>query len=124
MNITNLFSIKTGCDETDRQLQKLFFQLDLQLGELTDQLRKLDSNFVPRSQFVDILDLNDVEYKEILNYFIFHRNDSEESLVEWLYDWISTNRYELPKEFSIRMPHTYHESVAEVFGDEYLKNSH
>ncbi|HHK7022382.1 TPA: ketol-acid reductoisomerase, partial [Streptococcus pneumoniae] len=27
MNITNLFSIKTGCDETDRQLQKLFFQL-------------------------------------------------------------------------------------------------
>ncbi|HHK7266648.1 TPA: ketol-acid reductoisomerase, partial [Streptococcus pneumoniae] len=22
MNITNLFSIKTGCDETDRQLQK------------------------------------------------------------------------------------------------------
>lgn len=46
MNITNLFSIKTGCDETDRQLQKLFFQLDLQLGELTDQLRKLDSNFV------------------------------------------------------------------------------
>ncbi|HEU6691734.1 TPA: ketol-acid reductoisomerase, partial [Streptococcus pneumoniae] len=71
MNITNLFSIKTGCDETDRQLQKLFFQLDLQLGELTDQLRKLDSNFVPRSQFVDTLDLNDVEYKEILNYFIF-----------------------------------------------------
>ena len=124
MNITNLFSIKTGCDETDRQLQKLFFQLDLQLGELTDQLRKLDSNFVPRSQFVDILDLNDVEYKEILNYFIFHRNDSEESLVEWLYDWISTNRYELPKEFSIRMAHTYHESVAEGFGDEYLKNSH
>ena len=124
MNITNLFSIKTGCDETDRQLQKLFFQLDLQLGELTDQLRKLDSNFVPRSQFVDILDLNDVEYKEILNYFIFHRNDSEESLVEWLYDWISTNRYELPKEFSIRMAHTYHESAAEVFGDEYLKNSH
>ena len=124
MNITNLFSIKTGCDETDRQLQKLFFQLALQLGELTDQLRKLDSNFVPRSQFVDTLDLNDVEYKEILNYFIFHRNDSEESLVEWLYDWISTNRYELPKEFSIRMAHTYHESVAEVFGDEYLKNSH
>ena len=124
MNITNLFSIKTGCDETDRQLQKLFFQLDLQLGELTDQLRKLDSNFVPRSQFVDTLDLNDVEYKEILNYFIFHRNDSEESLAEWLYDWISTNRYELPKEFSIRMAHTYHESGAEVFGDEYLKNSH
>ncbi|TVW80151.1 ketol-acid reductoisomerase, partial [Streptococcus pneumoniae] len=25
MNITNLFSIKTGCDETNRQLQKLFF---------------------------------------------------------------------------------------------------
>ena len=124
MNITNLFSIKTGCDETDRQLQKLFFQLDLQLGELTDQLRKLDSNFVPRSQFVDTLDLNDVEYKEILNYFIFHRNDSEESLAEWLYDWISTNRYELPKEFSIRMAHKYRESVAEVFGDEYLKNSH
>ncbi|CKG63569.1 TPA: ketol-acid reductoisomerase [Streptococcus pneumoniae] len=98
MNITNLFSIKTGCDETDRQLQKLFFQLDL--------------------QFVDTLDLNDVEYKEILNYFIFHRNDSEESLVEWLYDWISTNRYELPKEFSIRMAHKYHESVTEVFGDE------
>ncbi|HGP8135692.1 TPA: ketol-acid reductoisomerase [Streptococcus pneumoniae] len=118
MNITNLFSIKTGCDETDRQLQKLFFQLDLQLGELTDQLRKLDSNFVPRSQFVDTLDLNDVEYKEILNYFIFNRNDSEESLVEWLYDWISTNRYELPKEFSIRMAHKYHESVTEVFGDE------
>lgn len=65
-----------------------------------------------------ILDLNDVEYKEILNYFIFHRNDSEESLVEWLYDWISTNRYELPKEFSIRMAHKYHESVTEVFGDE------
>ncbi|HFS5413449.1 TPA: ketol-acid reductoisomerase [Streptococcus pneumoniae] len=108
MNITNLFSIKTGCDETDRQLQKLFFQLDLQLGELTDQ----------RSQFVDTLDLNDVEYKEILNYFIFHRNDSEESLVEWLYDWISTNRYELPKEFSIRMAHKYHESVTEIFGDE------
>ena len=118
MNITNLFSIKTGCDETDRQLQKLFFQLDLQLGELTDQLRKLDSNFVPRSQFVDTLDLNDVEYKEILNYFIFHRNDSEESLAEWLYDWISINRYELPKEFSIRMAHKYRESVAEVFGDE------
>ncbi|HEU8089284.1 TPA: ketol-acid reductoisomerase [Streptococcus pneumoniae] len=98
MNITNLFSIKTGCDETDRQLQKLFFQLDL--------------------QFVDTLNLNDVEYKEILNYFIFHRNDSEESLVEWLYDWISTNRYELPKEFSIRMAHKYHESVTEVFGDE------
>ncbi|HHK6355818.1 TPA: ketol-acid reductoisomerase, partial [Streptococcus pneumoniae] len=51
-------------------------------------------------------------------YFIFHRNDSEESLVEWLYDWISTNRYELPKEFSIRMAHKYHESVTEVFGDE------
>ncbi|CAG5942402.1 ketol-acid reductoisomerase [Streptococcus pneumoniae] len=75
-------------------------------------------SFVPRSQFVDTLDLNDVEYKEILNYFIFHRNDSEESLVEWLYDWISTNRYELPKEFSIRMAHKYHESVTEVFGDE------
>ena len=108
MNITNLFSIKTGCDETDRQLQKLFFQLDLQLGELTDQLRKLDSKFVPRSQFVDTLDLNDVE----------HKDDSEERLEEWLYDWISTNRYELPKEFSIRMAHKYHESVAEVFGDE------
>ena len=41
MNITNLFSIKTGCDETDRQLQKIIFSVGFTIGRIDRSTKKI-----------------------------------------------------------------------------------
>ena len=118
MNLTNLFSIQTGNEKCDDALRKLFYQLDTQLSEIEDELKRNNPNFGRCNRFVDSLNLDAEEDSHILAYFSLNRKLSEEENTTWLREWISKNRYEMPEDFVKRMSDTYRKVVAEAFGDE------